>query len=349
MTTVDEAPLFKHVYGGLIASAIGDAMGGPVEMLHHSEIEKHHGWIASLLPYHRPPGPAYVWKRNARAGTYTDDTRLKLIVASLLIRHGRRLTGRSLATEFIRRHRAATPGSLEQAWLQEWADVSRGFLSRTGPRRTVRLQSFYGGEVVCGGLITLPPLGFFFPGAPRTAYRRAFELAFFDLGYARDATAMLTALVSRAMTATGRMDRVIAGVYDDPYHLGTRPIFGRVCLRHVERALDVARQSKTGRELIEKFQNTLPRATPCDPAEILAVTLGILQWTGGEPAKAIPLAVNFGRDNDSIAGTVGIVAGTLKGVDAIPAAWVESVEQANPEPSIRDLARELCQSIRLSS
>lgn len=30
---MQESPLFKRVYGALIGSAIGDAMGGPVEML----------------------------------------------------------------------------------------------------------------------------------------------------------------------------------------------------------------------------------------------------------------------------------------------------------------------------
>jgi len=48
---LQESPLFKRVYGALIGSAIGDAMGGSVEMLPFEEIERKYGVVDELLPY----------------------------------------------------------------------------------------------------------------------------------------------------------------------------------------------------------------------------------------------------------------------------------------------------------
>ena len=101
---MSDHPCYDKVYGGLLASAIGDAMGGPVEMWSPKEMTEQHGWIDTLLPYTRPPNPTSVWVSQAPAGTYTDDTRLKLIVAELVAEHGQNLTVHDLAHEFIRRY-----------------------------------------------------------------------------------------------------------------------------------------------------------------------------------------------------------------------------------------------------
>lgn len=342
---MDSHPCFNKVYGGLLASAIGDAMGGPVEMWSPDDMARQHGWIATLLPYTSPPNPTYVWEPQAPAGMYTDDTRLKLIMAELVAHRGQDLDAHDLADEFILRYEAAEDGTLEQEWLTEWTDVSRAFLTDLSGNRSAGLHGFYGGEMICGGLITVLPLGFIFPNDPRRAYTTGFDLAFFDLGYARDATAMATALVSRAMCHDASLDRLLDGVLDDPHQLSRRHIFGRVCGRYVELALDLARKATSREELIESFHRVLLRATPCDPAEMLAIAIGILAWTDGDPAVAIPLAVNAGRDNDSIAGVVGMVAGTLNGFDALPTRWVTTVEQANPTPDMQDLATRICEKI----
>jgi hypothetical protein len=46
------------------------------------------------------------------------------------------------------------------------------------------------------GLISLAPAGLLHPGEPEKAYRAAFTLDFLDIGYARDATAMLAAMIA---------------------------------------------------------------------------------------------------------------------------------------------------------
>ncbi|MBT5872085.1 MAG: ADP-ribosylglycohydrolase family protein [Candidatus Latescibacteria bacterium] len=334
------------IRGGLIGSAIGDAMGGPVEMWAPHRISETHGWVDSLLPYTMPPNPTYVWEPDAIPGSYTDDTRLKLLAVRLILEEASDLTPISLASRFVACHANAKDGSLEKEWYSEWAAVGRSFIKNGGTGYDYPgLHGFYGGEMVCGGLITLPAVGFVFEGNEEAAYDLAYRLAFFDLGYARDATALATVFVARAMRDGASVDSVLSGADYDPYNLSGRQIFGRVCGRYIERAIDVAKQAKTRQELIADMHEQLIRSTPCDPAEMLAFTVAILKWVDGDPKAAIPLAVNAGRDNDSIAGVVGMIAGTLHGIDALPMDWIGTVLKANPEPDIEDMASQLVEVV----
>ncbi len=332
---------YGSIRGGLFGTAIGDAMGGPVEMWSPDRIAGEHGWVRQLLPYTSPPNPTYVWEEEAPSGTYTDDTRLKALIAELILESGRSLTAGDLARAFREAHRGASEGSLEQLWYAEWAEASEAFLGGTNSNTEPGIHGFYGGEMVCGGMIMIPPVGFLYEGDPETAYHAGYGLAFFDLGYARDATGVVTALVAASISENSTIDTVLdAGTYD-PHSLDKRQIFGRVCGRWMEMARDISRASRTRADLILGIHKKLLRSTPCDPAEMLGITVAILDWTKGDPVEAIPLAVNCGRDNDSVAGVVGLIAGTLYGIDALPEAWVDGVRSANPDPDLDDLAHGL--------
>lgn len=334
------------IRGGLIGSAIGDAMGGPVEMWAPHRISDTYGWVERLLPYSMPPNPTYVWEPDAIPGRYTDDTRLKLLAVRLILEEASNLTPVGLANKFLAGYANAIDGSLEREWYSEWAAVSASFINNNGTGSDYRgLHRFYGGEMVCGGLITLPPVGFAFEGNEEAAYDLAYRLAFFDLGYARDATALATLFVARAMRDGASVDSVLSGADYDPHGLSGSQIFGRVCGSSIDRAIDVAKQARTRQQLIANMHEQLTRSTPCDPAEMLAFTVAILKWVDGDPKEAIPLAVNAGRDNDSIAGVVGMIAGTLHGIDALPMDWIETVLKANPEPDMESMASLLVEVI----
>jgi hypothetical protein len=63
--------------------------------------------------------------------------------------------------------------------------------------------------------------------------------------------------------------------------------------------------------------------------EEVPVALGFLIVTGGDLVEAVRGAANYGRDNDSIAGMAGAIAGALGGEAAIPVDWRERVDAAN--------------------
>ncbi|CAA9552954.1 MAG: hypothetical protein AVDCRST_MAG73-3112 [uncultured Thermomicrobiales bacterium] len=73
----------------------------------------------------------------------------------------------------------------------------------------------------------------------------------------------------------------------------------------------------------------------------MPIALGLLIVTGGDYEASVLAAANYGRDNDSIAGMAGAIAGALHGDGAIRPAWIERINAANRvdfDPLARDLA-----------
>ena len=63
--------------------------------------------------------------------------------------------------------------------------------------------------------------------------------------------------------------------------------------------------------------------------EEVPIALGFLVVTGGDIEETMFGATNYGRDNDSIAGMGGAIAGALHGIDALRPEWVEQINTAN--------------------
>ena len=56
--------------------------------------------------------------------------------------------------------------------------------------------------------------------------------------------------------------------------------------------------------------------------EKVPIALALLVVTGGDYEASIFAGTNYGRDNDSIAGSAGAIAGALHGAKAIRPAWI---------------------------
>ena len=84
--------LVDRIEGMLIASAIADAMAGPFEGRQTKVSQKFledGGWIDQFENY--TPGFQHYWNvysRNAQAGTFTDENRLRLLIAEALLEPG---------------------------------------------------------------------------------------------------------------------------------------------------------------------------------------------------------------------------------------------------------------------
>ena len=63
--SVEKTVLFDRIHGSMLASAIGDAMGGPVEGWHYERIVEEHGIVDTLLPYSEAPRPTYQFSQKA--------------------------------------------------------------------------------------------------------------------------------------------------------------------------------------------------------------------------------------------------------------------------------------------
>lgn len=224
--------LESRCHGLLLGSAVGDALGGPVEFQPPSSVAhltaNCREWPAEqrltrpliaelaaqvrLHPYapQRPETEPYgQWLNAAPAGTVTDDTRHKLILMFGLeqARQQQRLplTEAGLAAAYLAfcehpaiASRKPYQGLCEES-LREYFLAARWILGERNSKLAAPPARIWGGLPTCSGQMTLPPIACIYPGRPDDAYRAAYALGFFDTGAAKDINSSIVAGLAVAL------------------------------------------------------------------------------------------------------------------------------------------------------
>lgn len=357
--------------GYLVGSAVGDALGAPTEMWHRRDILPLYGYVDSLDPVLREASAEGPWKPDLPPGGTTDDTRWKLLLTRYLLEH--QVTEPQLEAQGFARHILAEFEAHEARlrrmdslphdryvlqemkvhWLQEWAAVSKGYLSAEVESYSLAANRFYGGDLACGGLLYGPGLGVYFAGEPKLAYDNAYRLAFYDIGYARDITALSAALASALCRPQVNPDSALAEIYRyDPFHFGSARLLGRMAAGIYQDALTITAQARqyhpsptespdppsgwTGSSLdyarqmkaYELMDHRLQQI-PFHAGEIWMITLTGMLFTEFDFLHCLQFITNFGRDNDTAGAVAGAILGAYHGYQKIPLAFRETVEKTN--------------------
>ena len=384
----DRAVLFDKVLGSLVGSAIGDAMGAPVEMWSRDQIQAEYGFVSDLHTAVRPPSPEGTWAMNVRPGATTDDTRWKALMVDYLTGTGtgieaasQKLKPEELAKlisarfsgeiEQLRKLNADDPatqlteGVMRMQWLQEWNKVARAYLAGGEDEHRRALDQFYGGEMVCAGLLFSPALGAYYPGGPEAAYLNTFAVDIYDLGYARDVSAVTAAMVAAAMAPDATPDSILSVIADvDPHGYFETRLVGRLAhemLREARGIVHAARKvgkasaeppaparssasageahpwANSGLSPRERAQleaayrmlDAKQQRMPFHAGEIHLVNLTALVFSEFDFPAALAFVVNWGRDNDTTAAVTGAILGAYHGAEKLPRGWVERSLEKN--------------------
>jgi ADP-ribosylglycohydrolase len=225
--------LTARIHGLLLGTALGDALGGPIEFQPRDAVQQLPSPPAVWRDDEVLDGPARLaarqrlrlrryqdlrpvpesyghWNTNALPGTITDDTRHKLILLHALhqTRQGdawpldrRRFAQAHLdwpkQTAIADRPDYAT---LAQDWLEEWQFAARWILGVRDPNQAKPPERMWQGLPTCSGQMSLLPIAAIHAGRPDQAYRAAYQLGFFDNGFGKDLNAALVAALSVALT-----------------------------------------------------------------------------------------------------------------------------------------------------
>ncbi len=342
--------LYSRVLGCMVGSAIGDAFGGVVEFRSAQDVERIAGkpWVDEFLPYAADHGthPVGVWEPAPPRGTGTDDTRYNQLFVECVIRNGGLINSQFLAIEYIQRYREP-----EDFYPEKYRDLARRqywwMYERSCAHLGMEKSPFGWPPWVADamgnaypklmGLISLAPAGLLYRNEPEEAYKKVFELDFLDIGYARDATAMLGAMVSAALggNVSGR-DLIRIGLDTDPFGFER----GRFMVRNVQRFLEIAETAPSDRALIDALAPEVARRHPFDPIDVLGVPMTAVHYCDGDPLRSIIMSANDRnldetgaftgmRDVDCVANVAGAIVGALHGVDAFPDDWVSDTVEAN--------------------
>lgn len=385
-TSLTDTVLYDKLLGALVGSAIGDAMGAPTEMWSQWDIREAYGHVDSLDLVLREPSPEGPWDYNLPPGSGTDDTRWKALMVDFVIGESElksddkplQLQPLRFATflnahyeESIERLKMTTglePEPFEDnmrrlTWLQEWARVSRAYAANDIDGYRDALARFYGGEMSCAGMLYAPVIGLLYPGRPDVAYSNAYELSLFDLGYARDITAMTAALTAAALSPGARSDTLAFALRDaDPKGFFRSRLLGRVAYKQYEQARRIVRETQrmTEKDLEEmdlEFPDNYPydsmtyartirayelldkakQDVPFHAGEVHLINLTALLFSDLDFQRAMEFVTNYGRDNDTVAAVTGAILGAIHGYSKLPREQRELVVRVNREVLDTDL------------
>lgn len=370
---LSEAALYDKVLGMLVGSAIGDAMGAPTEMWSRESIQLEYGFVEGLDSMVREVSPEGTWKSNLPAGGTTDDTRWKVLTATyLLSQKPGQLDPKAFASHIFQTYEeglkqfkaieSTDPEPYEKAvlemnWLSEWAKVSQPYLEGNLSGYADSLSKFYGGEMVCAGLLYAPALGVFFPGNPDLAYREGYKLSIFDLGYARDLSALAVAMTAAGMKPNATKEDLMASLRIDSEGYFQSRLVGRSSYRILRDALWINSEAKKLDSLPSAMKAGSPaldfafsqldqkqQDLPFHAGEIYLQTLVAMVYADFDFQNTLTFLVNYGRDNDTTAALAGGILGAWYGFEQLPKSEREKVLKVNQEELGIDL-ESLAQSL----
>jgi ADP-ribosylglycohydrolase len=334
----------------MVGSAIGDSFGAVVEFATADRLTQIAGkdWVDEFLPFAEDFGthPAGVWEKAPPRGTGTDDTRFNHIFVDCVVRNGGAINSQLLAIEYLERYRDRATfyprhTELAEQWLGHVHEISCAYLGMTElpsgrPSWVVTTQGH--SFPILWGLISLAFAGLLCAGEPEKAYAKAYELAYYDLAYARDTTAMMAAMVSAALggEVSGK-EMVEAGLSTNPFDFGWR-----CATRDIRPLIELADRAENDRALVDAVGAEVRHRHGFDPIDVLGQPAAAVYFCDGDPVRSIVMAANDRdvdeqgnllqlRDVDCTGGVAGALVGALHGADAFPSDWVADVLKANKD------------------
>lgn len=279
--------------GCIVGGAVGDALGAPAEFLSPIQIKERYGVLSAMLP----DGP------HARLeGQTTDDTdNTFCIIGSLIDNQG--YVPKDIAKRFLLWYQAK-PVDIGNTTRTSLSILAQGQSWRQSGRVALSLGARAGN----GSLMRTEPIGLYFRGRPKDIDKAAKEIS--AITHA-DIDCILACQIAShlvAFLATGYSRDDSIGLLKEMYPSNSK-------------AGDKLRKALDGGYNRDKFGYVLN-------------TLGIALTSFVEAASfedAIVRAINFGWDTDTQAKVAGVFAGSLWGVEQIPARWKSKLNPVSGE------------------
>ena len=325
-----ETLLYKKIYGCLVASAIGDQLGRPVENWDYRDIEKQKGRITD--PWEKSGSDRWDFDLG------TDDTALAQILCRTYIAKGGRITVEDYARQWLKE---IDPARFFFCMRNTYELLKKGY----SPRITGALNIVTG-----SGLMAISPVGIYNACDPDAAYAEALELASM---YQPELDTLIPGVIAAAIAEAFRPDATVDSVIETALRLAPRhPVvtFDERRFNNLkstlERAVEIGSRAPDVFSAREGLYEEMLQYAPIDPQEVFALAFGIFAASRGDTKQAIIGGANIGRDADTISSLNGQLCGALNGKDSIPADWRERFEASKSAPAFLDTVRQMTDLVR---
>lgn len=311
------------IYGCLLASSIGNAMGSPVEAQLYEEIDaKYPGGVKTVLEPRRLEGE-------------DDNQMAMLLVETYLERKGRpvmaRHFGRTWAERLNRDHfYALCMGNSYDLIRAGW-----------DPRITGHWNVVTGSTVMC-----MEPAGIYHLADPNYAAIDAAAISYmYQRGLDVTAAGILAATVAEALRPDANVESVckaaLAAAPREKFRTFDRRKF-KSCCDYLETCLTVAGKYKDVLAARKELYARCLLYHYIDPLEVLGLALAMFKIAEADVRLAAIGGTNIGRDSDTIAGRAAMLAGALRGAGNVPQEWIRMFKPEGLE-RIRNCAKKFAQ------
>lgn len=318
MNTVN---LPNHILGGLFGQALGDAWGMPALFAPQQTWQHFDGWITQFLP---SPTEHFV-HGGLPAGRITDDTEQAFALADAILEDGAVTiegTARAIIAWYDRIGGDTCP-YVGPSTRRAVSALKKG----ADPRESGRFGDTNGASM------RVSPVGLIHPGDVEGAARDAALSCTptHNTDVAASGAAAVAGAIAAALQADATLDSIVAaGVQAAELGRTLAPIWmGASIPRRIELAVRIAREDKPERERIQQLHDLI--GTTLSISESVPAAFGILAMAEGEPVRTAIYAAALSGDADTIGAMACAIAGTWRGVDAIPAEHIATLRSVNPE------------------
>lgn len=314
MTNETTSSLHDKVLGCLVAGVVGDAMGTPTEKLTHEQIRAQYGWLDYF------------------SGEGTDDSLLKHMLCETLQRSGGHASADLWAEDWLRHAETFIDSKL--FFVPVLATFWKLRAERIAPR-----EAGSGNIASSSSAMCISPIGIVNAGNPRQAALETYEIAsLIHHNCCRDGASAMAAAVAAAFAPQASVDSVL-----DAAARYLPPRSAQAMLEALDQTLALAREAGQYETFRERYLAGIdPNRHFTDSRETVPLSLALLYLAQGDLKRTVEYGANFGRDADTIASMAGAVAGALAGAKALPAAWLQTLGDAQMARQ-RELAARMLQ------
>ncbi len=280
-----------------MGSAVGDALGMPVEGLSMEEIKLIHGEVREMVSGRLP------------AGSYTDDTEMMIGVAESLVEN-EGFNGKDMAKKFIknfnvfRGYGPSPPEVLE--WIEKgepWDKASEKLFGGAGS---------YGN----GGAMRVAPIGLFYHDDPKklklVAYQATQITHAHPLG--KEGAALQAYAISLTITLTKPLNKEVFLQNLNDF------VESKIYKEKIRLVKDLLNKKAKPQEVVFKLGNGI-EAFNSVPTAIYSFLANLESFE-----ESVVYAVNLGGDTDTLGAMTGGLSGSYHGIEKIPQRWKEKLE-----------------------
>ena len=301
---------YEKILGGLLASAVGDAMGAATETRSTSQIkEKFNGLVTDFIC---PPDD--VFARGFPKGSVTDDFSLAYYTALAIIDSNGIVTNKTACDALINWSKSkyyvmAGPTTVKAVdkMLGKKVDEHTSFIS---------YDSSKGSD---GGAMKISPVGLASGGNVNKAIKDAITICMpthFN-STALSGACAVSAACAEALNDKATIDSVIAaglkGAYvgDEFAKKNNKELANPSVYKRIKLAVDIAGKCNSMEETMKELADII--GSGLSASETVPCAFGLLKACKENVFDAIVMGVNIGNDTDTVATITGAMAGTLYG------------------------------------